>query len=339
MTFLLELRERWLRFYEKNEKWVLIVAKFAAALTALIILTNEVGFLEILKNPLIIVSAAVLCALTPGFVTIIVLSGFLLLHLFIMSVPLGMVVVVILGIMYLLFFRFCPKAVYLFLITIFCFNLHIPYLLPVVVAILCPVNFIFAFDFGVILYFVIHTISSYGAMLTRQAVMDNAHSLSFISGSILANNEMFAVLITFTITFLITYIIRKLPAKYAGFYAIITGIICQFILLVLTDIWLNANLSLGAIVVETVIEIGLALLFNSLFYGVNYTKTEHFQFDDEEYYYYVKAVPKKTISVSDIKVTHINVKSVKGKNDTKENETDSETDIQTEFAEDKEQRN
>ena len=336
MTFLLELRERWLRFYEKREKWVMFVVKFAAALTALFLLTNEVGFFEILKNPLIIISAAVLCALTPGFVTIIVLSGFLLTHLLVMSVPLGMVVVVILGIMYLLFFRFSPTAVYLFLITVFCFCFHIPYLLPVVVALICPVSYIFAFDFAVIIYFIIHTIGTYSAMLTRQVVTDTAHSLSFISGSILGNREMFAVLITFTITFLLTNIIRRLPARYAGFYAIITGIICQFILLVLTDICLKADLSLGAIVVQTVVETGLAIICNYLFFGVDYTKTEHFQFDDEEYYYYVKAVPKRTISVSDIKVKHINVKSVKGKQENKEPDTEPETKNDDQFIYDKE---
>ncbi len=336
MTFLLELRERWLRFYEKHEKWILMAAKFAAALTALFLLTNEVGFFEILKNPLIIIPAAVLCALTPGFVTIIVLSGFLLVHLFVMSFPLGMVVVIVIGIMYLIFFRFCPTAVYLFLITVFCFCIHIPYLLPVVVALICPVSFIFAFDFAVIIYFILHTIGSYSAMLTRQAVTDTAHSLSFISGSILGNREMFAVLITFTITFLLSNIIRRLPARYAGFYAIITGVICQFILLVLTDIWLKADLSLGAIVVQTVVEIALAIICNYLFFGVNYTKTEHFQFDDEEYYYYVKAVPKRTISVSDIKVKHINVKSVKGKPDTKEPDAEPDTGNEDMYSDDKE---
>lgn len=331
MTFLLELREQWLHFYEKHEKWVLIISKFGAALLALILLTNEVGFFEILKNPLIIGAAAVLCALTPGFVTVIVLGGFLLVHLFVMSVPLGMVVVVVLGIMYLLFFRFCPGGVYLLLITCFCFSLHIPYLLPVVVALVCSANYIFAFDFGVFLYFIVHTIGTYSAMLTRQTVVDNAHTLSYISGSILNNREMYAVLITFTVTFFLTLIIRKLPARYAGFYAIIIGIICQFILLVLTDIWLDAGLSLGAIVVETVVEIGIALLINALFFGVNFTRTEHFQFDDEEYYYYVKAVPKRTVSVADIKVTHINAKNIKGKRgnaapkeEVKESEADSE---------------
>ena len=329
MTFLLELRERWLRFYEKYEKWVLMAAKFAAALLALILLTNEVGFFEILKNPFIITAAAVLCALTPGFVTIIVLSGFLLVHLFVMSVPLGMVVVVVLGIMYLLFFRFCPNGVYLLLITVFCFCLNIPYLLPVVVALVCSANYIFAFDFGVFLYFMIHTIGTYSAMLTRQTVVDNAHTLSFISGSILNNHDMYAILITFTVTFFLTYIIRKLPARYAGFYAIIFGIICQFILLVLTDIWLDADLSLGAIVVETVVEIGIALLINALFFGVNFTRTEHFQFDDEEYYYYVKAVPKRTVSVADIKVTHINVKSVRDRNANTEETDHTDTEQET----------
>ena len=176
-------------------------------------------------------------------------------------------------------------------------------------------------------------------MLTRQTVVDSAHSLSYISASILNNREMYAVLITFTITFLVTNIIRRMPARYAGFYAIITGIICQFIFLVLTDIWLDAGLSLSAIVAETIVEIGIALLINALFFGVNYTQTEHFQFDDEEYYYYVKAVPKRTISVSDIKVKHINVKTIKKPKEAKETRAPDAPDETLETSDVKEQEN
>jgi hypothetical protein len=36
---------------------------------------------------------------------------------------------------------------------------------------------------------------------------------------------------------------------------------------------------------------------------------EHAQFEDDVYYYYVKAVPKVTVTMSQVNVKHINVKN------------------------------
>ena len=43
-----------------------------------------------------------------------------------------------------------------------------------------------------------------------------------------------------------------------------------------------------------------------LFFSVDYSRTEHLQFEDDEYYYYVKAVPKLTVAAPDKVVKHIN---------------------------------
>ena len=40
-------------------------------------------------------------------------------------------------------------------------------------------------------------------------------------------------------------------------------------------------------------------------FNVDYSRTETMQFEDDEYYYYVKAVPKLTISTPDKVVKHI----------------------------------
>ena len=53
-----------------------------------------------------------------------------------------------------------------------------------------------------------------------------------------------------------------------------------------------------------------------MFFGADFTRQEHLQFEDDEYYYYVKAVPKRNVTVSDVKVTHINAKSLKDRGTT-----------------------
>ena len=110
-------------------------------------LSNEVGYFEILRNPFIIIGSSILCAFTPGFVTVIVLSSFWVIHSFAVSYQLAMVIVLVLLVMYLLFFRFCPKATYVLLLMVFCCYIHIPYALPIVLALAFSYNYIFAFNY------------------------------------------------------------------------------------------------------------------------------------------------------------------------------------------------
>ena len=309
-TLLLELKTRWLGFFGKHEKLIMFFFKFAMALTSLLLLTHEIGYMSILENPLITVPSAVVCGLTPAPVTVFVLSFFVIAHLFSVSVRLAVVVMMVFAVMYLLFFRICPKAVYILLITCFCFFLHIEYVLPVVFGLFLPIGYIFAINFGIITYYILNTIGTYEATLTRQSGV-NVQVVSYIAESIFRNQSLYAVLIAFTVTFLLVNIIKRASFSYAKIYAIITGIISEIVILVVADIWLSAGLSLASIIAGTLAATFIAFVLNAVIFPLDYTRAEHVQFEDEEYYYYVKAVPKRKVSAPEVKVTTINAKDVK----------------------------
>ena len=50
----------------------------------------------------------------------------------------------------------------------------------------------------------------------------------------------------------------------------------------------------------------LAAVYHFFVFAVDYTRTEYVQFEDDDYYYYVKAVPKIAISLPDVKVQRFN---------------------------------
>ena len=51
--------------------------------------------------------------------------------------------------------------------------------------------------------------------------------------------------------------------------------------------------------------LALGLLAYVALFTVDYRRTEYVQFEDDEYYYYVKAVPKVGVSVPEKQVKHI----------------------------------
>ena len=58
----------------------------------------------------------------------------------------------------------------------------------------------------------------------------------------------------------------------------------------------------------TVLSIAIVFVLQFFILAVDYSRTEYTQFEDDDYYYYVKAVPKIKVTATDVRVKHINVK-------------------------------
>ncbi len=59
-------------------------------------------------------------------------------------------------------------------------------------------------------------------------------------------------------------------------------------------------------VAGSAISVAVSLILEFLFYNLDYSRIERVQFEDDEYYYYVKAVPKITVAMPSKTVKKIN---------------------------------
>ena len=60
------------------------------------------------------------------------------------------------------------------------------------------------------------------------------------------------------------------------------------------------------LLIGVIIAMLVAAVYNFFIFAVDYSRTEYIQFEDDDYCYYVKAVPKITVSAPDVKVQKIN---------------------------------
>ena len=56
------------------------------------------------------------------------------------------------------------------------------------------------------------------------------------------------------------------------------------------------------------VSVVIALVYTFFAFAVDYTRTEYLQYEDDDYYYYVKAVPKIAVTARDVKVQKINTR-------------------------------
>ena len=54
-----------------------------------------------------------------------------------------------------------------------------------------------------------------------------------------------------------------------------------------------------------ILGVVIGLFLEVIFFSVDYSRTENVQFEDDEYYYYVKAVPKVGVQMPEKQVKHI----------------------------------
>ena len=123
-------------------------------------------------------------------------------------------------------------------------------------------------------------------------------------GQFLGNKEMYLVIVIFVITAIVVYLVRRMEVDNAWTLAIISGALIQI-----------AGLFVGYIVlgVGNIISLLIAFILQFLFMNLDYARTERVQFEDDDYYYYVKAVPKKMVAVREVTVKHFGNTASMGK--------------------------
>ena len=110
----------------------------------------------------------------------------------------------------------------------------------------------------------------------------------------------------FLICFFIVYAIHRASMDHAWKIAIVVGIIANLVVVVAGDIVLGVHTSYGMLVGGSVASLVIGLILEVFYFSVDYSRSEKLQFEDDEYYYYVKAVPKLSVATPEKMVKRIN---------------------------------
>ena len=126
---------------------------------------------------------------------------------------------------------------------------------------------------------------------------------------------MLVVVAAFIVTTILVYLVRRLSVDYAWTIAIIAGALLDIVILLVGDLIYDTNFSIFGVLFGSILSIVTAFLVQFFRFNLDYTRTEKVQFEDDEYYYYVKAVPKMAVAAPEKRVKKIttqrNKRSVK----------------------------
>lgn len=306
MTPLVMARQAVKGFYSKYEAFVLPVIKFLIGLVCLLIINNKLGYMDRINNIAIVLMVALMCSFMPLNFIVFVSAIFVLLHMYKMSLECFLVVFVLFVVLFLMYFRFSPKDTIAVLLTPICFRLNIPYVMPIAAGLLGTPFTAVSVGCGIVVYYVIEALISGAGSISSLAEEEMTTRLKFVIDTVLDNKPMLAILCAFAITIIIVYTIRMLNVNYSWFIAIGVGVIADIVLILVFDLIFDTHISGGGMILGSALAIIVGLVIQFLFFHVDYARTEKLQFEDDEYYYYVKAVPKVTVPDTHKKVKRIN---------------------------------
>ena len=169
--------------------------------------------------------------------------------------------------------------------------------------------------FGVIIYYIINTASVYESAVSNKSLTESMLQVSYLIENLIKNKQLVLVMAALALTVIIVYVIRRLKVDYAWGYAIAAGSVFQFIFIVIGEMFLKTGINIVLVVIGVVLGALVGYLCNILFFAVDFRRTEYVQYEDDEYYYYVKAVPKINVAGEDVRVKQINARKTKKASD------------------------
>ena len=188
--------------------------------------------------------------------------------------------------------------------------------MPVACSLLRGAYSVIAVVCGTVVYYFLEGIHQNAATLMNvTSEKDTAAQSKFdISvGQLLNNKEMFLVIAIFVVTAIVVYIVRRMEVDHAWTLAIISGVLIEIAGLFVGFIVLNISGKTVSLLVGSIISLLIDFVIQFLFMNLDYARTERVQFEDDDYYYYVKAVPKKMVAVKEVTVKHFGNTASMGK--------------------------
>lgn len=307
MTGLLVFREQLKKFYSKYELYITPVGKFLLALVTLLVINGSIGYMSELKNFAVVLVLALMCSFLPANF-IVVLSALVALgHLYRFSLECAIVALAVFLLLFILYFRFSPKDTLVVLLTPICFVMKIPYVIPIAVGLVGTPFSVVSVAGGVIVYYTLHYMNVSASVLSTFEEDGALEKFRYVIDGLLGNKAMFVTIVAFVATLLVVYFIRRLSIDYAWTIAIITGALLDILVLLFGDLMYNTNLSIIGLILGSLVAVAAAKVLEFFVFNVDYSRTEHVQFEDDEYYYYVKAVPKNAVAAPQKRVKTIRV--------------------------------
>ena len=247
---------------------------------------------KLFSKEIFVLLISILCALMPDAFMLFVIGAVISVNAFAVSMEAGLFFVILFVAMYCCYLRFFPKHCYILLLAFVFTYMSFSGILPLFIAVIAGMAGIVPAALGIVIYYFGQVLKDIDVSLRFAADPDKVEVFNQIRDYFKDNKEMIAIIGAFAVTIFIAGIVYRLPFKFSQYIGIGAGAIVNIIAFSAVGKKVGYKFDMGSIVMATLFGLIFVLVFQFCKGFIDYRKTERVQFEDDEYYYYVKAVPK-----------------------------------------------
>lgn len=306
MTALLELREKLKAWYSRGEVFIQPIVKFLLAFIVLSMLNSRMGYMHRIDSSVVVLLAALMCSFLPKGCIVLFGALFSLLHMYALSFEVAVVGLVVYLLLFLLFMRLVPKVSVVLVLTPLLCTMKMPYIMPIAMGLLGGPSSAVAVGCGVVVYYLLATVTSSAPTINTMAEGDITAKFRLMIDALLDNKVMLVMAAAFAITVLVVCLLRRMSIDHSWTIAMIAGAMINLMILLVGDLIYETNISVLGAVFGNLLALAVAKVLEFFRFCVDYGRTERVQFEDDEYYYYVKAIPKMKVTAPTKTVKRIN---------------------------------
>lgn len=303
MSTFTQLGEKMRAVYGRYSNGIDMAVKFLLALFSFFWIRGTLGFNPIFSNPFLLLVLAVLCMIF-SLTAIPVFSALLIVgQSFSLGLDVGVVTLAIFLVILILFVRFIPEDALEVVLTPLTMFFGFAALVPICTGLKRKISAVFSVACGVVIYYLMATLSRESKNLKTLAASDYAERLQLVVRGTFSST-MVVNLLALMAVLVIVHAIRRLGFDYCMQAAIPVGGLVYLMFVLLGDAVLGTDIPIAAALIGTIGSVIAAWILLLFLLPLDYSKTEKMEFEDDDYYYYVKAIPKAAATKEEIRRLH-----------------------------------
>ena len=306
MTALLELRQKISEVYGRYEAYVRICTKCLLAFLVFYMIHSQLSGSMNPRSWAEIVVATLIAVMIPIDACSILVAIFVIVHMLMISVEAGVTAAAFFLFLLLTYFIFKPRQS--ILITVMCLvgMLNLTGAAAIPIGLLCGPIAVIPAAAGTFVYGMILTLRQNSSVLEASAQrLTSMEKAAYFIKAIGSNERILLLMAALVVTIVVVYMIRKLPYSYAWAIAIAAGTACYVLTVLVGNVAFGVTVHLLYLSISIILGVLISSVLHVFLFLLDGTHTEFLEYEDENYVYYVRAIPKYSVARTDKKVTTI----------------------------------
>ena len=281
MKGIYNIRTLFEKYYSEYGNYIDAAAKFVTALILFMQINGRIGGKSIFGNIFVELILALICAILPPNVMIVL--AFVAALLQFASVSIASLAVgggVLLAVL-LLYFAFASRQAWAMLLTILGLFFHVPCIVPISFGLMGSTMSAAGMAAGTVFYYTLLTIGKLGgasvdlAMAKQSTAEKILAELQTMIDTLLGEQEMILMLVVLLAVFAVVFLARRMAMKHAWKVAIAAGTVIYLVLMMAGYMMLHLEIGILWILIGTLISAAVAFLLEQLFFNLDYRKIEN----------------------------------------------------------------